>query len=70
MANEVEVTSAPAEEAKLLDGKVASGEIRASLKAEIADIQKENPAFAPGLAIVQVYTWASLKGVVDCRDSF
>ena len=42
------------EEAKLLDGKVASGEIRAQLKAEIAEIQKENPAFVPGLAIVQV----------------
>ena len=68
MANEVEVASAPAEEAKLLDGKVASGEIRASLKAEIADIQKENPAFAPGLAIVQVHT--SLIGVVDCRVPF
>ena len=61
MANEVEVTSAPAEEAKLLDGRVASGEIRAALKVEIADIQKENPAFAPGLAIVQVaFTEVSL----------
>ena len=61
MANEVEVTSAPAEEAKLLDGRVASGEIRAALKVEIADIQKENPAFAPDLAIVQVaFTEVSL----------
>ena len=39
---------------QLLDGKVASAEIRALLKTEIAEIQKENPAFVPGLAIVQV----------------
>ena len=51
MANQVEVNGS---EAALLDGKVASGEIRAQLKAEIAEIQKENPAFVPGLAIVQV----------------
>ena len=51
MANQVEINGS---EAALLDGKVASGEIRAQLKAEIAEIQKENPAFVPGLAIVQV----------------
>lgn len=51
MANAVEVNGSTGQ---LLDGKLASAEIRAKLKAEIAEIHKENPAFVPGLAIVQV----------------
>ena len=50
MSSGVEVNGSTGQ---LLDGRVASAEIRAQLKAEIAEIRKENPAFVPGLAIVQ-----------------
>ena len=63
MANQVKVNGS---EAALLDGKVASGDIRAQLKAEIAEIQKENPAFVPGLAIVQVCR--SAMGKLICNE--
>ena len=68
MAAQVELNGSSAE-AKLLDGKIASGEIRAQLKVEIAEIQKENPAFKPGLAIVQVCVACSrVVNAYDCRD--
>ena len=40
--------------AKVLDGKVIAREVRAQAAAEIAEIKQKNPAFQPGLTIVQV----------------
>ena len=43
--------------AKVLDGKVIAKEVRAQAAAELAEIKQENPAFQPGLTIVQVEMW-------------
>jgi len=74
MANVIEVGAADEAKAQLLDGKMASAEIRADLKAEIIAIQKTKPAFVPGLAIVQVgdredsnvYIRMKLKNAAEC----
>jgi len=60
--------------AQVLSGKAVSADIRRQLKEDVSAIQKENPNFKPGLAIVQVgdrsdsnvYIRMKIKGAAEC----
>lgn len=42
------------QQARVLDGRALAADIRRELAAEVQEMQRQDPSFAPGLAILQV----------------